>query len=147
MNKNTKLKIAQLLTLLILVSLTACVNLTTTSISDTQCIPFTVKSVSGSGCPGSYTGYAKMTNSAGSVWITPPATATNGTFTDLSGFPSPYVSVASVTRLSDHATWCGTNSVSFPATNSNTYQLMVVVKNTPPPTNGQPMNLQIIWQP
>jgi len=115
--------------------------------ADQETIPFTNKSVSGSGCPGNYTGYASMTNSAGSTWITPPTNTTSGTFTDASGFPPPYVSVVQVTRKIDHATWCETNSVTFPATNSTSYQLVVDVKNTPPPpTNGQPMKLQITWQ-
>jgi hypothetical protein len=116
--------------------------------ADQQAIPFTKKSGgSGSGCPGAYTGYAKITNSTGSIWITPPTNAVSGTLTDASGFPSPYVSVGYVTRKSDSVTWCGTNSVTFPATNSTSYQLIVYVKNTPPPpTNGQPMNLQITWQ-
>jgi len=112
-----------------------------------ETIPFTNKSVSGSGCPGAYTGYAKMTNSAGSIWITPPANTTSGTFTDASGFASPYVSVVNVIRRSDNASWCETNSVTFPATNSTSYQLALYVKNTPPPpTNGQPMTLEITWQ-
>jgi hypothetical protein len=116
------------------------------ALADTQQIPFTVKTVSGSGCPGAYTGYAKMTNSAGSIWITPPTNTTSGTLTDASGFGAPYVSVACVDRKSDLVSWCGTNSVTFPATISTSYQLMIVVKSTPPPpTNGQPMNLQITW--
>jgi hypothetical protein len=48
-----------------------------------------IKPVFGSGssgsCPGTYHAYAKMTNSAGSIWLTPPAHATNGVFTDISG--------------------------------------------------------------
>jgi hypothetical protein len=117
------------------------------ALADIQQIPFTVKTVSGSGCPGASTGYAKMTNSAGSIWITPPTNTTSGTFTDASGFGGSYVSVVNVTRKSDSVTWCETNSVTFPATNSTSYQLVVYVKNTPPPpTNGQPMTLQITWQ-
>src|ERR1043165_6277036 len=137
MNKNTKLNITKNLTLLALAGFLACVALADTQM---ETIPFTVKSVSGTGCPGSYTGYAKMTNSTGTYWITPPTNTTSGTLTDMSGFPSPYVSVAYVMRRSDQVTWCGTNSVTFPATNSTSYQLMIVVKNPPPPpTNGQPM--------
>lgn len=114
----------------------------------TEVIHFTQGSgSSGSGCPGTYTGFAKMTNSAGSLWITPPTNATTGTFTDASGFGSPYASDAYVIRKSDFVTWCATNSVTFPATNSTSYELVVYVKNTPPPpTNGQPMTLQITWQ-
>jgi hypothetical protein len=116
--------------------------------ADQQAIPFTKKSGgSGSGCPGAYTGYAKITNSTGGLWITPPTNAVSGTLTDASGFPAPYVSVGYVIRKSDLVTWCGTNSVTFPATNSTSYELFVYVKNTPPPpTNGQPMTLQITWQ-
>jgi hypothetical protein len=88
-----------------------------------------------------------MTNSAGSVWLTPPTNATSGTFTNASGFAPPYVSVACVLRKSDLMSWCGTNSVTFPVTNTAQYSLTVYVKNTPPPpTNGQPVNLQVIWQ-
>jgi hypothetical protein len=102
---------------------------------------------SGSGCPGAYTGFAKMTNSVGTFWITPPTNVTSGTLTDMSGFPSPYVSVAFAEQKSDLKTWCDTNSVTFPAINSTSYELFVYVKSTPPPpTNGQPMNLQIVWQ-
>jgi hypothetical protein len=121
--------------------------LTITAMADlTQNIPFTAKIVSGSGCPGASTGYAKMTNSTGSLWITPPTNTTSGTFTDASGFGAPYVSVVNVTRKSDLATWCETNSVTFPATNSTSYSLAAYVKNTPPPpTNGQALSLQITW--
>ncbi len=123
-------------------------SLTTSLVwADQESISFTKKSVSGSGCPGAYSGYAKMTNSAGSIWITPPTNAASGTLTDASGFPAPYVSVAYVTRRSDGVAWCGTNSVTFPATNTTSYELMIVVRNTPPPpTNGEPMTLQINWQ-
>jgi hypothetical protein len=117
------------------------------ALADNQTIPFTAQTVSGSGCPGSYTGVAKMTNSTGSFWITPPANTTNGILTDISGFPAPYTSVACV-KSRPGATWCETNSVSFPATNSTSYELFIYVKSPlPPPTNGQPMNLQITWQP
>jgi hypothetical protein len=112
----------------------------------TQNVPFHVQSGgSGSGCPGAYTGYVIMTNSAGSFYITPPANTTNGTLTDISGFPSPYASTAYVLRESDLTTWCDSNSVSFPANNSQSYELTVFVTSTPPPTNGQPLTLQITW--
>lgn len=116
--------------------------------ADTQYIPFTIQTGgSGSGCPGAYTGYAKMTNSMGTFWFTPPANATSGTLTNASGFAPPFVSVACVVRKSDFTAWCGTNSVIFPATNSTQYALTVYVKSAlPPPTNGQTMNLQITWQ-
>lgn len=112
-----------------------------------QTVPFTVQSGgSGSGCPGAWTGYAKMTNAAGTFWITPPTNATGGTFTDASGFAAPYTSVAYVKR-NDLTAWCDTNSVTFPVTSAKTYQLTVYVKSPlPPPTNGQPMNLQVTWQ-
>jgi hypothetical protein len=115
--------------------------------ADIQSDSFTKQSGgSGSGCPGAYTGFAKMTNDTGGIWITPPANTTSGTLTDASGFSAPYVSVATVVRKSDLMIWCDTNNVTFPATNDTSYELFVYVKNTPPPpTNGQPMNLQITW--
>lgn len=97
-------------------------------------------------CAGNYTAQAKMTNSTGGTWLTPTANSTNGTFTDLSGFAPPYKSVTVATRRSDGVTWCGTNSITFPATNAASYSLTVYVTRTPPPpTNGQPMNLQVTW--
>jgi hypothetical protein len=89
-----------------------------------------------------------MTNSTdGTLWITPPTNAISGTLTDVSIGASNYVSVACVRRYSDQVKWCDTNSVSFPVTNTAKYSLTVYVKSPlPPPTNGQPMNLQVTWQ-
>ncbi len=143
MAKNTKWNLGYLLTTLAFTGLMACAVWADPL---TQSIPFTLHSAPGSGCPGTVTGFAKMTNSMGTFWITPPANTTNGTLTDASGFPAPYVSVACVTRKSDFANWCATNTVTFPATSSNSYQLFIFVKSTPPPpTNGQPIILQITW--
>jgi hypothetical protein len=114
----------------------------------TENISFTQQSggSTNSTCPGTYTGYSRMTNTDGSIWLTPPANTTTGTFTNASGFAPPFVSIAWVKRKSDSVIWCGTNSVTFPATNSTSYQLIMYVKSTPPPpTNGQPMSLQIFW--
>lgn len=132
-------------TILALAGFTAAIALADQTI--TQTISFKTQSGgSGSGCPGTYNGLAQMTNDTGGSWITPPTNAVSGTFTDASGFASPYVSVAYVKR-NDLVKWCDTNSVTFPATNSKTYQLTVYVKSPlPPPTNGQPMNLQVTWQ-
>ena len=126
-----------------LAGLTASVGL-----ADQQNIPFTPQSSgSGSGCPGTWTGYAKMTNATdGSLWVTPPTNAISGTLTDASGFAAPYVSVATVKRQSDLVKWCDTNSVNFPVTNTAKYSLIVYVKSPlPPPTNGQSLNLQVTW--
>jgi len=142
--KPSGVQIASILTLGTLLFAGCATNMQTES-PTRQSIPFTNQGGgSGSGCPGVYTGYAKMTNSTGSIWITPPAGTTNGIFTDASGLPAPYLSVAWV-KCNTSATWCNTNSVTFPATSSHQYQLTVYVKSSPP-TNGQPMNLQVIWQ-
>ena len=138
----------QIVSLLALAALlfAGCATHLQTESNTTESIRFTKKNGgSGSGCPGAYTGYAKMTNSVGTFWLTPPAGTTSGTFTDASGLPAPYVSVACV-ACSDFSSWCDTNSVTFPATSSKQYSLTVYVKSSPPPTNGQPMNLQVIWQ-
>ncbi|MDR3460006.1 MAG: hypothetical protein P4N60_21475 [Verrucomicrobiae bacterium] len=141
MNKNTSSR-SSFVAALALASFAVCA-----AWADNQMVPFTPQSGgTGSGCPGLYTGTAKMTNSTGSFWITPPANATNGILTDVSGFPAPYTSVACV-KSRTNLTWCQTNSVSFPATNSTSYLLTIYVKSPlPPPTNGQPMNIQITWQ-
>jgi hypothetical protein len=146
MTKKTKRNISSIMTTLAFAGVTA---FAVWADPISQTIPFTAQSGGSGGisCPGVYTGYSKMTNSTGGIWITPPTNTTSGTFTNASGFPPPYVSIALAVRKSDSMTWCGTNSVTFPATNSTSYQLTVYVKNTPPPpTNGQPTTLQIIWQ-
>lgn len=117
--------------------------------AEQQAIPFTPQnSGTGSDCPGVWTGYAKMTNTTdGTTWIKPPTNAISGTLTNASGFAAPFVSVACVKRQSDGVKWCDTNSVTFPVTNTAKYMLTIYVKSPlPPPTNGQPMNLQITWQ-
>lgn len=142
--KLSGVQIASILTLATLLFAGCATNLQTES-NTTQSIPFTKKNGgSGSGCPGVYTGYAKMTNSAGAIWITPPTNTVSGTFTDASGLPAPYLSVAYVV-CNNLMSWCNTNSVTFPATSAHQYQLIVYVKS-PSPTNGQPMNLQVTWQ-
>jgi hypothetical protein len=99
----------------------------------------------GSDCPGPYIASTTLTNSAGAVWITPPAGATNGTLTDISPYPAPYASVASVMRRSDGMTWCAGDSVSFPVSSGNVFQLKIYVVSGPF-TNGQPVTAQIAWQ-
>jgi len=131
----------KIIAILLLTGFAACVAL-----ADTQGIVATVTKGSTS-CVGTYYAYAKMTNSAGSIWITPPSnTNTSGTFTDISNFSTNYTSTVLVTRKKDGVAWCGTNSVTFPATNSTSYQMIAYVTSTlPPPTNGQPLTLQIEW--
>jgi len=113
--------------------------------ADNQMIPITLQSGTGTGCVGSFVGYAKMTNSSGSVWITPPANTTTGTFADESSFDSNYVSIATVVCLTNPAPICGSNNVTFKASSKAKYELVVYVKSSPP-TNGEPLNLQITWQ-
>lgn len=106
-----------------------------------QIIPFIKQSGgSGSGCPGSYVGYARMTNSTGGLWLIPPTNVVSGTFTNVSG-----VNGATCVSARNFMAWCGTNGVTFPATNSTSYELTFNIKAAPTPTNGQPISLQIIW--
>ena len=99
----------------------------------------------GSDCPGPYIASTTLTNNAGAVWITPPVGVTNGTLTDISPYPAPYASVASVMRRSDGMTWCAGDSVSFPVSSGNVFQLKIYVVSGPF-TNGQPVTAQIAWQ-
>ncbi len=111
-----------------------------------ETLPLTVISGGqGSACPGRFYSYTSMTNSAGSIWITPPAGTTNGILTDISGYPAPYASVATVMRRSDMMTWCAGNYVDFPVTSGEKFQLKVFVI-AGQPTNGLPATLQIQWQ-
>ena len=115
--------------------------------ADTEIIPATVSS-GNNPCAGHYNAYAKMTNDVGSIWITPPTNivVSSGTLTDASGFSAPYSSYATVLKKGTTSYLCGSNNVTFPATNTASYQLMVVVTSSPPPpTNGEPMTLQIDW--
>ena len=113
----------------------------------TECIPFTVQTVSGSGCPGAYNGLARMTNSDGTFWISGTnASGSTGTFTDVSSFAAPYASVVQVVRKSDNTKWCAANSVTFPVASTAKYSFTVYVKSpVPPPTNSQPITLQLVW--
>jgi hypothetical protein len=140
MTKKIKPTVGHLIASLMLATWAACV-----AWADTQGDGATIGSGSNP-CAGNYTAFAKMTNSAGAFWITPTAGTSTGTFKDASGFPAPYSSVVQVMRRSDLATWCGTNSVTFPATSSNSYCLTVfVTSKPPPPTSGQTMSLQVTW--
>jgi len=124
-----------------LLILTAAGLATFTAQADTtniQVVPFHVQSYSGSGCPGSFNGYAYMTNSAGTMWLTPPAGTVSGTFTDLSGFTS----ATCVTRSGIPIRWCATNP--FPVSASITYELYTYVQSSGL-TNGQPITLQVVW--
>lgn len=143
MNKN---KTTQIIcaTLLALVGFTAGIVWA----ADTETIAAKVSSGTNP-CAGTYYAYAMMTNDTGSIWITPPTNTvvSSGTLTDVSGFPAPYSSSAVVLPMGSASYLCGSNSVTFPATNTLKYKLEVVVTSaTPPPTNGQPMKLQIQWQ-
>ena len=100
----------------------------------------------GSDCPGPFTAYSIMTNSTGSTWITPPAGTTNAILTDISDYPAPYASVASVVRKSDLMTWCAGNYVDFPVTNGDRFQLKVYVVSAVPTNSPFNLVLQIQWQ-
>ncbi len=108
--------------------------------TNTQTVPFHPLSVSSGGCPGTFTGYAYMTNNAAIMWVTPPPGTSSGTMNNLSG----YNSAVCVTRSGVPIKSCDTNSVTFAATNSYSYELYLYVK-TSGPTNGQPMTVQVIW--
>ena len=98
-------------------------------------------------CPGVYSGYARMTNSTG-IWFRPPTNSTSGTFTN-NADPGPFSAPPrlQVVRRNDGVSWCGTNFVKFPASSSFQYQMTAyLTTNAPPPTNGQIVNLEVVWQ-
>src|SRR5690242_11074485 len=95
--KTNKNKTTQTLCITILAIAGFAVSVAWAADTINQSIPFTAQSFTGSGCPGSWTGYAKMTNSSdGTFYITPPTNVVSGTLKDASGFAAPYTSVAYV---------------------------------------------------
>ena len=146
MNKHIKQNLGKTITALSLIGFTAGIAWAE---QQQQNQPFTPQNGgTSSGCPGKWTGSAKMTNTLdGTIWIKPPTNAISGTLTDVSINASNYVSVACVKRLSDTMKWCDTNSVTFPVTNTAKYSLTIYVKSPlPPPTNSQPIDIQVTWQ-
>jgi len=97
-------------------------------------------------CGGTSYATATMTNSSGTHWITPPNGTHTGTFTNASGLGAPFSCALSVVRKSDQYSWCDTNSLTFPATNSSYSMTVYVTSVPPPPTNNQPMTLEVIWK-
>jgi hypothetical protein len=97
------------------------------------------------GCLGNYYALAKMTNSSGGFWLTPPTGTHTGTFTNASGIAAS--SGVVVIRKSDQTAWCtNKTSLTFPATNSSYELILYITSHTPPPTNGQPLSLQVTWR-
>jgi hypothetical protein len=100
-------------------------------------------------CVGKYYGCFKMTNSAGSTWLTPPTNVTGGTFSDLTSLGSNVnysLLVSELANMNIH--WCTNNSpdLTFPALNTTRYSFYFYI-NTPtnevPITN--PICLQLTW--
>jgi hypothetical protein len=102
-------------------------------------------------CVGTYYAYARFTNTSvtpKSIWWRPPTGTTSCTIADASGITDPaYVPVVEAVRRSDLVHWCGTNSVTFPATSTQQYQFGTYIKNQlPPPSAGQTLELSVQWQ-
>jgi hypothetical protein len=119
----------------------------TVALADQQTRPATVVSPTSS-CAGKYTAYAKMTNiNDGSTWVVPPTNivVTNGLFSDQSTISQPYSSYAMVTPYGGLSS-CGSNHITFAATNGGKYTLTVIITNNPTTvTNGEQMTLNVQW--
>jgi len=118
------------------------------ALADNEIVPYTPATggTTNIPCPGIYYGNGKYTNSSG-VWITAPTNITTGTFTDKSGFGAPYESDVYVYDKNTTVQWCGTNTVTFPATPGQKYSFTAYVKNVPPPPmTNQTLTLQVTWQ-
>lgn len=138
MKKNRLLRLAVIT--LVLAEFLRCVAL-----ADNQVVNPTM--TSGSISCGKYYAYGKATNSAGGTLITPPTNAVAVTVTDISGYPAPYSSAAAVWLQGAMLPTCASNTVTCSVTNTKQYQLLIYVTSpTPPPTNGQPLTIQYIWQ-
>ena len=148
MNKHIKRNLGKTITALTLIGFTAGLAWAGQTIVNQSSGFIPQNSGTGPGCPGIWTGYARMTNTTdGTPWIKPPTNAISGTLTDVTIGASNYVSVACVTRQSNQVKSCDTNSVTFQVTNTAKYSLYIYVKSPlPPPTNSQPIDMQVIWQ-
>lgn len=111
-----------------------------TFITNNETLLTTATSSMGTGCPGSYSGYLKFTNSTGTFAIRPPTNTVSGVFSCVD-VQSPVPRASVVVGLTVH---CDTNTVAFPATNSKTYSCIIYRKDMP--TNGQPANVQLVWR-
>jgi hypothetical protein len=97
---------------------------------------------------GAFYAYVKGTNSSGGFSITPSIGVQSCTVSDVSGFPAPYSSCVIASRRDTGHTWYTNQNCSliFPVTNTLSYTIMLYVTSVPPPpTNGQPLMLQIAW--
>ncbi len=95
---------------------------------------------------GFYYGLVRYTNSSGSISISPSNNATSFTFSDISGFPPPYVSYAvgmDVNTSTQYPTNNYTNTVSFPVSTNHHYSLTVYVMSNPP-SNGTPIITSLV---
>jgi hypothetical protein len=151
MNKHAQRNLGKIIALSVLATLVfaGCKTHVGIASTDTEIIHVTVATLTNA-CAGKYYAYAKMTNEVGNFWIKPPTNivVTSGTLTDMSGFATPYASYATVLKFGTTTFLCGSNTVTFPATNGASYQLMVIVTSRPPPpTNNQPMTLHVDWNP
>jgi len=117
-----------------------------------EAVAFT-KSVANTPGVGTNYGFAKYTNSAGSIVITPSNGIVSMTFADISGFPAPYHSVAvglDTVTLTEYGTNMLTNTITIPVstnalTTNDSYKLMVyIMNNPPPPSNGVPIVLRLV---
>lgn len=115
----------------------------------TETISFNnTQGTSGSSCIGTYYGYARLTNSTtGAYWLVPPTNSTSATFTNLTDLGDGANCDMVVMSKRTFTAWCGTNSVTFPVSSVDQYELTMYIKNTPPPpTNNQPLSMQVNWQ-
>lgn len=116
-------------------------------ITNNETIFLSSNTVTGPGCPGGYTGQARMTNNTvGNVyypgpWVVAPTNAIQGLFGIQNDFtPSSKASVKSRAGRN----WCDTNSVVFTVyTNDVGYALTLYTEKTL--TNNTPIPLTVIW--
>jgi len=110
-------------------------------------LPATMSSGSNS-YAGSYYAFVRATNSSGGLWIVPSNGVQSCTVSDISGFSAPYASMLIAARKDGAHTWYTNKNCSliFPVTNTISYSINLYVTSVPPPpTNGQPLTLQIMW--
>ena len=144
MNKNKTLKIVTLIGL-VMAGLMHCGALA----QSTMVEPLPATMITGSNTyAGAYYATVRATNISGGLWLMPSNGVQSCTVADTSGLPSPYAS-SLVVSCKNGAHMYSTNqncNLIFPVTNTTSYSIMLYVNSVPPPpTNGQPLTLQIMW--
>ena len=96
-------------------------------------------------CPGAYCGSARIKTSSGSIWFTAPTSTMSGTITDASQLGTGCTAWVEAVRRTDGFRWCGTGTVTFPASAGQQFEFTTYVSCPTCPPNGTILTLGYHW--